>query len=215
MSIHDKKIIIKIKTKKPRIRIVPNDSEINIKVTSSICGIDATRGLTMKKKSENLLNKFNLDSARLIKVKQPWALHLVRGIKDCENRSWKIPSGWLVIASSKKKPTTTMMMELRERTKTISGYKEPQTGDSFYQHILGLIQIQCFAPDKIPHASAWHICPNYAWMVSKAVEFKIPIPLAVGDKFQTCVYLANRPVYKKQILEKIAALSTSSVVHIL
>jgi len=35
-------------------------------------------------------------------VKQPWALHLVRGIKDCENRSWRIESGWIAVASSKE-----------------------------------------------------------------------------------------------------------------
>ena len=50
----------KIKIKKPRIRIVPNYPEINIKIASSIHdGIDAAGGSTMRSNPDDLMNKFN------------------------------------------------------------------------------------------------------------------------------------------------------------
>ena len=51
---------VKIKIKKPRIRIVPNYPEINIKIASSIHdGIDVTGGSTMRSNPDDFMNKFN------------------------------------------------------------------------------------------------------------------------------------------------------------
>jgi len=145
-----------------------------------------------------------LDRVKVIKVKQPWALHLVRGIKDCENRTWRA-SGWLAIASSKAVPTKKLMAELHERTRGVSAYREVPMSEYKYQHILGLIKVECCEPDRHP-ATVWHNPPDYAWMVQAAWEFKEPIALAEDDKFQTCVRLVNRPVYKEQILKRLKTL---------
>jgi len=142
-----------------------------------------------------------LDRVKVIKVKQPWALHLVRGIKDCENRSWRIESGWIAIASSKAPPTKKLLAELRGRTRLVPGYAEIPMSAYHYQHILGLVKVKCCEPGK-HRATVWHNPPDYAWMVLDAWEFNEPIPLADDDKFQTLVGLNKRPLYKKEILQR-------------
>jgi hypothetical protein len=144
-----------------------------------------------------------LDRVKVIKVKQPWALHLVRGIKDCENRSWKL-SGWVAIASSKSQPSKKLLDQLHACTSQVPGYQEVPPSEYKYQYILGLLKVRCFEPDKLPQPTIWHIPPNNAWMVEEAWEFKEPIPLRTDDKFQTSVRLGKRPLYKAEILKRLA-----------
>lgn len=143
-----------------------------------------------------------LDRVKVIKVKQPWALHLVRGIKDCENRSWRA-SGWIAVASSKAIPSKKLLRELAMRTCHVPGYREVPMSEYKYQHILGLIRVECCESNN-HRATVWHNPPDYAWMVQEAWEFKEPIALASDDKFQTSVRLVKRPLYKEQILTKIS-----------
>ena len=151
-----------------------------------------------------------LDRVKVIKVKQPWALHLVRGIKDCENRSWRIESGWIAVASSKAPPTKRLLAELEERTRHVAGYTEIPTSAYQYQHILGLVRVKCCESGE-HRATVWHNPPDYAWMVQDAWEFKDAIPLASDDKFQTSVGLSKRPRYKKEILERFRVLDSGAV----
>ena len=139
-----------------------------------------------------------LEGIKIVKVKQPWALHLVRGIKDCENRTWRT-TGWVAIASSKARPTKKLWSALAERTRHVLNYQAIPRSEYEYQHILGMIKVQCCEPDRLPWPTVWHNKPDYAWMVQEAWEFEKPIPLAKDDKFQTCVRLTKRPAYKEQI----------------
>lgn len=155
---------------------------------------------------------------RLLKVRNPWAVMLVKGIKDVDNRTWDLkPEGgfpaWVLVVSSKSNPTREMMADLRDRlesevpsnTMVLTYDMDPK--EYKYGYILGVIKLDgCY--DKPPTLSVWHNPPDRAWCVSDAWEFEDPIPLDDDDPFQTQVALAKRPQYHARIEEEIAKLHT-------
>lgn len=135
----------------------------------------------------------------LLKVKQPWATHLVTGLKDCENRSWCLKvdyPAWVVIVASRSKPERASLQDCVKRLKAdhhpfganrVGGPDEYDTGKMVGMvHILG-----CYASGSLPWQTVWHNKPDNAWMISDAWEFDDPIPLHKDDKFQTKVNLSS------------------------
>ena len=156
---------------------------------------------------------------RLVKVKQPWATHLVMGLKDCENRTWCLNPqtgfpAWVIVVSSKCKPKKADLNECSRRL-LLDGHdlfaKKVTESDYDIRVMVGMIQIQgCYAPDSLPWATVWHNPPDFAWMVSDAWEFDNPIPLDKKDKFQTQISLSTCEEkgygYKDKIEQEIALL---------
>ena len=176
-----------------------------------------------------------------IKVKQPYADLLVRGIKDIENRTWSLkPSRfpvYVLIVSSKSKPTKEHMQDALDRFQGSKGFSPPTPvapsdtstvipakpweaqplalhppGEYSLQYIVGVVRIAgCYEPDKLPWQTSWHVDGSLAWAVDDAWAFEQPIPLAEDDKFQTQVSLAKNPRYNEKIILELRKLADEQV----
>ena len=160
----------------------------------------------------------------LCKVKQPYADLLVRGIKDCENRSWQLRgcrgrrATWMVVVASRSKPTSLAMKDADERLQAarlgdhtldphhIACNAGAEKGSSSPPHqydrgcIVGMVRVVgCFKTDELPWPTVWHNPGDKAWMVDQAYRFDTPIPLSSDDRFQTRVSLTRRPQYRHAI----------------
>ena len=157
---------------------------------------------------------------RIVKVRQPWATFLVKGIKTVENRSWclhpatALPA-WVLVASSKSRPTKAMMADLRSRLRRCmpGGHSlalrfDTDPDDYDYGAILGLVKLdRCYTPSSQPASDAptsvWYNRGDVAWILSDAWEFRDPIRLSADDKMQTQARLASRPQYLPRLREEI------------
>ena len=151
---------------------------------------------------------------RMLKVKQPWAEYLVKGIKNIENRLKPlIPStgfpAWVLVVSSLEKPGAALMEDLRRRLTHIKHGLALANGmdpkEYEYGHILGMIKIETCT--RNPPPSVWYNSPDVAWVVSDAWEFETPIPMDPDDGMQSApTRLEIRPQYRTRILEEMAKL---------
>jgi len=158
------------------------------------------------------------DSTKILKVRQPWAAHLVKGIKDVENRSWRPPAGtayptWVLIASSMSKPTSADMLDLKKRLAKVGNWMDIyyQAEEDMYDYgaIIGAIElVGCAEPNT--SKSVWYNRGDFGWIVGNAVEFIEPIPLRDTsftngvDPFQTSALLGSRPMYRERVLNQMA-----------
>ena len=150
------------------------------------------------------------EDVRIFKVKQPWALMLVQGVKDVENRSTflKPKTGfpvWVLVASSKQKPTADTLHELQCRLER-SGQTDLDHALSMrYQHIIGMVKLAgCYSSPPVP--SVWHNAGDVAWVISDAWQFGTPVPLDADDGMQTQASLSTRPQYRARIEEEMRKL---------
>lgn len=153
---------------------------------------------------------------RLLKVKQPWADVLVKGIKDVENRTWELKPktgypAWVLVVSSKSRPSGAMMADLRTRLTRVGHTLALALGTNedeyVYGHILGMIKIETCTTN--PPASVWHNASDVGWVVSDAWEFCNSIPLDENDGMQTQAALAVRPQYRAHIAKEIEKLEAA------
>ena len=152
---------------------------------------------------------------RIVKVKQPWATALVRGIKDCENRTWYLPDAemsWVLVAASKSKPTKAMLTDLYARVARHGGSKAQATQLVAEAPrwprgmIVGAVRLRgCFREDALPHSTPWHNPPDFGWVVDRAVDFASPALLDANDGMQTQVKLVHRPQYVERVADCIRA----------
>jgi hypothetical protein len=156
-------------------------------------------------------SKIDGEDVRILKVKEPWASALVLGIKDVENRSWKLKvqkfPAWVIIASSKSKPTGKLLSEYKlrlEASRFSNKDVKCDRNDDEFGNMIGIVKIkECRAPTDDPVQSVWYTPPNYAWVVERAWSFENPIPLEDDDKMQTQARLAIRPQYQSKVREEI------------
>ena len=162
---------------------------------------------------------------RILKVKQPWAHMLVKGIKDVENRGWRLTSAaksaaWVIVASSQSKPSPSAMRDLTKRLKragnTLALRYDTDPAEYVYGHMLGMIRIEgCYSDDERTCSSVWYNPPNIAWVVSDAWEFSESVELAERDQgphgFQTQVALRQRSEYYDRLVEQVRQLDERSL----
>lgn len=153
---------------------------------------------------------------RLLKVKQPWAEMLVKGIKDVENRTWALTPttgfpAWVLVVSSLERPTGATMADLRSRLTRVGHGLALANGtnpdDYDYGCILGMIKIDHCTSTPTPPLSVWYNPPDVAWVVSDAWEFENPIRMDPDDGMQTQARLVIRPQYRARIEEEMAKLT--------
>ena len=152
--------------------------------------------------SKDVLN----DNTRLLKVKQPWADALVRGLKDCENRTKPLAMGedpvWVLVVSSMSDPTKKEMQELHKKLEAAklgaarAFHKIEERKEYTKGHIVGMIKVVgCYRERQLPWPTAWHNPPDWAWMIADAWMFDEPLKLDDDDHFQTQVRLGQRKQY--------------------
>ncbi len=158
------------------------------------------------------------DDVHILKVRQPWATMLVKGIKDVENRTWtltptKVFPKWVLVASSKSKPTTDTMNDLRNRLlrcqprgHTLALAYDTDPDKYVYGSILGMVKIGGSYPEGPPQQSVWYNQGDVAWHIIDAWEFETPIPLDCEDGMQTQASLKIRRQYWARIVEEMGKL---------
>jgi hypothetical protein len=128
-----------------------------------------------------------------ISVMQPWAWLLCSGIKDIENRTWKMPEKhkgkWVLIHASAKRLKTPFDLLTNEQYDSIGQENRIIANNSLeYSAIIGAVKFKdCF----INHSSIWaeksegisaggHVIDNtkpiiWNWLVSHPILFEKPI----------------------------------------
>lgn len=174
------------------------------------------------------MHNVRMDGVRFVKVKQPYADLLVRGIKDVENRSWAPPNGcgWMFIVSSLSKGNSVFFRDVDAsykaymRTheaptpvpnKTTPWEKQPLVfrppHDYDYGCIVGIVHVKGGYTEKnMPWPTPWHHLGDVGWVIDDAWKFETPIPLHNDDKFQTQVAWAKNRRYDDEIRRELAKL---------
>lgn len=147
-------------------------------------------------------NKSKIMKHKVLSVKQPWGVLICAGIKDIENRTWKLPEKYkgeriLIHASAKSKNDLGSLLAYEQRlyiaNHSPSEVKRMRTDNFNFSAIIGSVR---FVDCVINHPSIWaeknHEYPElwknpkmyesaigkklvYNWVVEDAVLFKEPI----------------------------------------
>ena len=116
---------------------------------------------------------------KVISVKQPWSFLICSGIKDIENRSWKLPEKYkgervLIHASADKKLNLLALTgEQYEDACNKFDWKETRSVDRWDRSaIIGSVEIvDCV----INHPSIWADKGVYNWVLANPILFEKPI----------------------------------------
>lgn len=127
---------------------------------------------------------------KVLTVKQPWAYLLCSGIKDIENRTWKLPekykNEWVLVHASKKPnadyslPSMLIREQYKDAEKRMRGLEALfATFDN--SAIIGAVKFSdCVINHPgiwAEHSRGWPSDPKhiYNWVVSEAILFDKPI----------------------------------------
>lgn len=129
--------------------------------------------------------KYNGHHIRVISIKQPWASLIVMGIKDIENRSWKmkvnedICKNWLLVHASKRYG---IMKDIKSKIREELNRHECK--DFPKSSIIGLMHINRIEEKgvKDEKTNIWEIGPN-CWYIDAVLNFKNPIYVKGNQKF--------------------------------
>lgn len=117
---------------------------------------------------------------KVLSVKQPYAWLICAGLKDIENRTWKLPEKMkgerVLIHSSTSKPeieTNSLLAEiLRQKgwlEEMVSNYHK---GLFIPSAIIGSVILEDCVQN---HTSIWAIKDNYNWVLKDPILFEEPI----------------------------------------
>jgi hypothetical protein len=151
-----------------------------------------------------LIHQYTVGRARLFKVRQPWAGLLVLGVKDVENRSYRLADCdglWLIVVSSMSAPSRDMNADMHRRL----GHARLADADAVDTRgrILGAVRLRGSAQTV---DSVWHNPLDWGWLIDRAIRFQTPIALSPDDRFQIQVSSEHRPQYLGYITQAIEVL---------
>jgi hypothetical protein len=111
------------------------------------------------------------DRVRVLTVRQPWAWAIVTGLKDVENRSWRLrwPHPLLVHASLRDDPAGWEFLD-------VHGIAAPNPCGISRGKIVGAMAVG--AVTSGPHPSFWAFPRLYHWSITAAVAAERPLAAA-------------------------------------
>lgn len=140
---------------------------------------------------------------RTLSVRQPYALLLVNGTKDVENRVRStLHRGWLLIHASAQEhnivPFLRKRYQLTQQDRVILSSIQEAESKNLFSAIIGMVKV---ADCVTGHPSPWAEQGVFNWVVSDAVMFDNPI---LGVKGRLGLWEYDSPLLKLNIETAVA-----------